>query len=112
MTHVLVVGKDGATELERVVMAADVYEIGVEPPGAIEELDTKLDLCEETWRPELVRLTDGMVAASVDTSALALLDVTASDRPVLALVVGKALELGSVRENMKGDVDPFVVTQP
>ncbi|GAB7323805.1 hypothetical protein MBLNU13_g07255t1 [Cladosporium sp. NU13] len=99
-------------ELESVAMAADVYGIGVEPPGAIEELDTKLDPWEETWRLELVRLADGMVAAFEDTSALALLDMTVSDLPVLALVVGKALELEPVRENVKSDVDPFVVTQP
>jgi hypothetical protein len=82
------------------------------PPGAIEELDTKLDPCEETWRLELVRLADGLIAVFEDSSALALMDVTASDCPVLALAVGKTLEPGSVRENVKGDVDPFVVAQP
>ena len=59
-----------------------------------------------------MRLADGLIAVFEDASALALLDVTASDRPVLALAVGKTLELGPVRENVKGEVDPFVVTQP
>lgn len=108
----LVVGEDGATELGSVVVAPGVYGIGDVPPGAIEELDTKLDLCEESWRLELVRLADGMKAVFEDTSALALLDVNVSDGPVLALAGGKTLELGPVRENVKGEVDPFVVTQP
>lgn len=112
VTHVLVVGEDGATELGSVVVAPDVYGVGDVPPGAIEELDTKLDFCEESWRLELVRLADGIIAVFEDTSALALLDVTASDLPVLALAVGKTLKLGLVRENVKGEVDPFVVTQP
>lgn len=111
VTHVLVVGEDGTTELGSVVVAPGVYGIGDVPPGAIEELNTKLDPCEDNWRLELVRLADGLIAVFEDASALALLDVTASDRPVLALA-GKTLELGPVRENVKGEVDPFVVTQP
>ena len=59
-----------------------------------------------------MRLADGLIAVFEDSSVLTLLHVTASDCPVLALAVGKTLEPGSVRENVKGDVDPFVVTQP
>ena len=112
VTHVLVVRVDGATELGSVVVAPDVYGVGDVPTDAFEELDTKLDPCEETWRLELVRLADGLIAVFEDSSALALLDVTASDCPVLVPAVGKTLELGPVRENVKGEVDPFVVTQP
>lgn len=46
------------------------------------------------------------------TGTVAPLDVAVSDRPVLALTVGKILEPRLVGENVKGDVDPFVVTQP
>lgn len=105
VTHVLVVGEDGATELGSVVVASDVYEIG-------EELDTRLDPCEEAVRLELVRPVDGLIAVFEDTSTTALLDVTVSDCPELALTVGKILESRLVGENVKGDVDPFVVTQP
>ena len=47
-----------------------------------------------------------------DTGAIALLDAAVNDRPVLVVTVGKALEPVFVGENVKGDVDPFVVTQP
>ena len=43
VTHVLVVGEDGATELGSVVVASDVYAIGDVPPGVTKELDTRLD---------------------------------------------------------------------
>ena len=112
VTHVLVVRVDGATELGSVVVAPDVYGVGDVPTDAFEELDTKLDPCEKNWGLELVRLADGFIAVFEETSALALLDVTASDCPVLVPAVGKTLELGPVRENVKGEVDPFVVTQP
>lgn len=59
-----------------------------------------------------MRLVDGLMAVFEGTGALALLDVIACDCPVLALAVGKTLELGPVREKVKGDVDPFVVTHP
>ena len=53
-----------------------------------------------------------MTAVFEDTGTIALLDVAVSDCPVLALTVGKTLEPRLVGENVKGDVDPFVVTQP
>ena len=47
-----------------------------------------------------------------DTGAIALLDTTVGDRAVDVVTVGKTLEPEFVGENVKGDVDPFVVTQP
>jgi hypothetical protein len=47
VTQVLVVGEDGAKGLESVAVASDVYAIGDVFPGVIEELDTRLDCCEE-----------------------------------------------------------------
>jgi hypothetical protein len=93
-------------------VASDVYAIGDVSPGVTEELEIRLDPCEETWRLELVRLVDGLVAVLEDTGAIALLDATVDDRPVLVVTVGKTLEPVFVGENVKGDVDPFVVTQP
>lgn len=47
-----------------------------------------------------------------ETDTISPLDVVVRDRPVLSLTVGKILEPRLVGENVKGDVDPFVVTQP
>ena len=47
-----------------------------------------------------------------DTGAIALLDATVGGRAVLVVILGRTLEPKFVGENVKGDVDPFVVTQP
>ena len=47
-----------------------------------------------------------------DTGALTLLDASVDDFAVLVVTVGKTLEPKFVGGNVKGDVDPFVVTQP
>jgi hypothetical protein len=111
VTHELVVVEGGVSELGLIVVAPDAYPIGDVSPDVTEELGTRLDPCERTWRLELVRL-DGLVAVFEDTSVIALLDAPVGERVVLIVTVGDSLEPKLVGENVKGDVDPFVVTQP
>jgi hypothetical protein len=53
-----------------------------------------------------------LVAVFEDTGASTLLGATVNNFAVLVITVGKTLEPEFVGENVKGDVDPFVVTQP
>lgn len=108
----LAVVEDGASELGNDVVAIDVYAIGDVRPGVTEVLETRLDPCEETCTLALVRLVDGLIAVSEDTGGIALPEIVPDDSPLLALAVDKTLEPRLVGENVKGDVVPFVVTQP
>ncbi len=47
-----------------------------------------------------------------DTGSFTLLDASVDDFAVLVVTAGKIMEPKFVGENVKGDVDPFVVTQP
>jgi hypothetical protein len=47
-----------------------------------------------------------------DTGSFTLLDASVDGFAVLVVTAGKTLEPKFVGENVKGDVDPFVVTQP